>query len=66
MQTLSYVSDKFGGESVLASQETLSRLRQFVRAWTNGALKILLRHDTNTGQQHPLHTEMLQVNEVML
>jgi hypothetical protein len=63
-QIVSYVSDKFGGESVLAIQEVLTNLRRHVGGWTNSALRIFLRHDSPDGEHHPLHMRMMHVNHV--
>ena len=50
---------------MLASQEILTSLRRYVGAWTNSALRIYIRHDTETGE-HPLRSKMTHVNQVSI
>ena len=58
--------ERFGGESLLSGQETLTRVTAQVEGWTDCAIQLFARHNHDGATEHPNHAGMLHLTEVFL
>ncbi len=64
-QLLTRSSDKFSGDTLLSSQETVFKIRDQIHHWIDCSLKLFARHHTEDGSDHPDQIFMMENNEVL-
>ena len=58
--------ERFGGESLLSGQETLTRVTAQVEGWTDCAIQLFSRHNHDGATEHPNHAGMLHLTKVFV
>lgn len=61
-ETLNQEAEHFTGETLLSREEELYQMNKEVDGWTDVALKVFSRHQSQDGTRWPQHEVMLQLN----